>query len=243
MKERPILFSTPMVKAILEGRKTVTRRVIKESWNGCLTHGGPHPCPNDPLVFYPGDEFDHPDPEVREKITIDVPEVRAFFHCSTLDRSEAKCPFGKPGDILWVRETWTDEINGKENHYPFFKADFPMTWDDDGQTHTLLVTDLKWKPSIFMPKHICRLQLLIKSISVERLNDISKEDAIREGIEPTIRLENDFVKGDQYYKHYTNKKIDGADPVSSFRSLWESINGKESWDSNPWLWRIEFEKL
>jgi hypothetical protein len=118
MREIPILFSTPMVQAILAGRKTMTRRIINESFNGCLTNGGPHPCPNDPVVFHPGEKFEFDG----EQITVDYPQVRALFHCSTLD-SEAKCPYGKKGDLLWVRETWCDYDAG---YIPELKGPAPM---------------------------------------------------------------------------------------------------------------------
>lgn len=215
IKERPILFSTPMVKAILEARKTVTRRIIKESFNGCLTNGGPHPCPNEPVVFYPGEIIEDLMTEGKT-ITVDYPQVRALFHCSTLD-SEAKCPYGKPGDILWVRETFQIEkyFNGlRDECFPIYKADYdgPVAWD--------------WKPSIFMPKEACRLRLEIVSIGVERLQDISVEDIIREGLQSNLR-EHDAC----------------CDLRDKWEALWTKINGAESWSANPWVWRIEFRKL
>lgn len=230
VKERPILFSTEMVRAILEGRKTVTRRVIKESWNGCLTNGGPHPCPNDPVVFYPGESFEVDG----ETVVVDYPEVRALFHCSTLD-SEAKCPFGKPGDHLWVRETFTIL-----DYWGDSKAVYVMY--EGGATAVCTLTDREWdkfikwqdipdrKSSLFMFRSLSRLKLLIKSISVERLQDITEEDAIREG----VYLKAEDINGGICY-------LETA--VEAFRTLWQSINGADSWDANPWVWRIEFSRI
>jgi hypothetical protein len=224
IKEHPILFSTPMVQAILEGRKTVTRRVINESFNGCLTNGGPHPCPNEPIVIYPGETYDSPC-HPGESITVDWPQVRAIFHCSTLD-SEAKCRQGKPGDILWVRETWAkyvaaDCVGGVTTRYRF-KAD---NIDECYQ----------WKPSIHMPKIASRIKLLVKSITVESLHQITEEDAIKEGIYKPV--------GSQFFQATNGNGPWGETPVQAFENLWKSINGEESFQANPWVWRIEFKKI
>lgn len=165
-KERPILYSTPMVLAKQARLKTQTRRIIKESFNGCLT-GGPHPCPNEPVVIHPGEIFESP--ANGEEIVVDWPEVRAIFHCSTLD-SIAKCPWGKVGDIIWGRETHCLESDGGDP-WIVYKADYtnyPM-----GSNH--------WKPSIFMRKVHARIWDRITSIRVERLQDISEHDAQCEG--------------------------------------------------------------
>ena len=97
--------------------------------------------------------------------------------------------------------------------------------------------DWKWKPSIFMPKEACRLFLEVTDIRVERLQDISEEDAISEGIE---RLKPD---GDLSYKSYAVDYDACVFPIVSYQTLWQKINGKESWDENPFVWVIEFKKL
>lgn len=181
VKERPILFSTPMVKAILEGRKTVTRRVIK-----------------DPNIVW---------------------SIEGY---------------GKPGDHLWVRETFTPAAdytdcglaceNGCVCPIWFYRADMA---DDN---------EIKWKPSIFMPRAACRLLLEIQSIQVERLQDITEDDAIREGI-------GFFeIEGKRSWRNYLDGTRYFLNPVDSFTSLWTSINGAESWNANPWVWRIEFKR-
>jgi hypothetical protein len=193
VKERPILFSTPMVKAILEGRKTVTRRVVKGRPLEWL-----QPC-----MFTP--EF-------------------------VADQGNNNCPYGQPGDILWVRETWCRD---QENEGSFlYRASNPDAWDEGEPSSS------PWKPSIHMPRAACRLRLEILSITVEKLQDISEEDAIREGIEPQPAFENI-----PQWKDYTNNGCTTGWPCVSFASLWQSINGKESWDANPFCWVINFRKL
>ena len=165
MKERPIIFSSPMVRAILDGRKTQTRRDIKEKLM----------CGEDAHVN--------------------------------------NCQYGKPGDRLWVRETFCYHDDLARYLY---KADG--------------VTGVKWKPSIFMPRIASRIMLEITGIRVERLQDISEEDAIAEGVDG----ENEAAKiGAEWYEK----------PKRAYRRLWKSINGTGSWDLNPFVWVIEFMVL
>ena len=199
MRFIPILFSTEMVQAILDGRKTQTRRVVKS--NGVI-----HTARK--IVF----EDENWQGESGRKI---------------------KCPYGQPGDVLWLRETWSDCTDRPD--CPAYKA------GKDGWE--AFHGDLKWKPSIHMPKAACRLFLRVKSVRVERLQDISTEDAMVEGIEfSSIRTFPD-------YKDYLVKSTKHAEvfhllnPRLSFQTLWQSINGEESWNSNPWMWVIEFERI
>jgi hypothetical protein len=237
MREIPILYSTPMIQAKLAGRKTQTRRIIKESFNGCWTNGGPHPCPNEPVVVYPGETYESPC-HPGESITIDAPQVQAVFHCSTLD-AVAKCPYGKPGDLLWARETWgnswhRDSVGGTRNKV-VYKAD-----------GTELQEGMSWKPSIHMPKNYARIWDRIVSIRVERIQDISEEDAIAEGIEPLLMSRTQRGMFGQLYRDYSEPASlfnDGLHPVDSYRSLWIKINGAESWESNTWVWVITTETV
>jgi len=189
MKHRPILFSTAMVQAILEGRKTQTRRVVKPQ-GAILT---------DAMARNLG---------TRPPIEQNMPVI--------------KCPYGQPGDVLWVRETWahTSQLNinpEDENYGCVYKAD-GQPWEDyEGWT---------WKPSIHMPRESCRLFLRIKSIRVERLQDISGEDALKEGVSVTSMWP--VAIGEAYVE---------------FSRLWASINGQASWDANPWVWVVEFERI
>lgn len=187
MKERPILFSTEMVKAILEGRKTQTRRVVKKQPHGA-------------------GEW------VRQLASWLFPNVNPYI--------KLKCPYGQPGDRLWVRETFLVERSQHKDFYEY-KADYSNTF----------AGDVCWKPSIFMPREACRILLEVTDVRVERLQDISEEDAIAEG----ISLPN--------YAEQAIKDIFFPEPSAIYSELWESINGKGSWDKNPWVWVIEFKKV
>ena len=144
-----------------------------------------------------------------------------------VDRN-VSCPYGKPGDLLWVRESFVKFETFNETLFSY-KAS-PKT-----------NLDVNWKPSIHMPKDAARIWLRITNIRVERLKNITHEDALAEGI-------LDF--GDGTYKNYFKNKglrtQDGVEcilPIASFQSLWCSINGNESWEANPWVWVIEYEVL
>ncbi len=210
-KERPILFSTPMVQAILEGRKTMTRRVVKKlalEWLG-------------PDMFTP--EF-------------------------VADSENKLCPYGIPGDIIWVRETHFK--NGDEYIY---LADGTCC-EQFEQCECSEVGKPKWKPSIHMPKEAARLWLETTDIRVERLHDITDADIIAEGVQypvnngaPVFKLGVENSAADFMPKGFMTKD---ATPITEhdllfahWAELWCSINGRESWDANPWLWVISFNVL
>ena len=208
-KARPILFSTEMVKAILEDRKKQTRRTKNL------------------------DKF-NVNPDLYKYLGLNINKNVHIFGFKTergaLEKESLKCPYGKPGDILWVRETFTKEatiFNDTPADY-IYKAD-----------ELLCENEIKWKPSIFMPKEACRLFLKIKDIRVERLIEISEEDAMAEGIDfqfSELFQENRFMD-------YLDINSDYRTAYCSFQSLWEKINGLDSWKANPWVWVIEFEKI
>jgi hypothetical protein len=184
MKERPILFSTEMVQAILAGRKTQTRRVVK-------------PHPKKELNFFGWK----------------LPEyIQVAFGRGTKIESLHKFPFGEVGDVLWVRETYLNFNSTDKTPNYIYKADHP-------NFHVNFASGEKWKPSIYMPKAAARIWLEITNVRVERLQEISEEDAIKEG---SIYLLN--VR-------------------EWFSDLWQSINGEKSWNENPWVWVIEFERI
>lgn len=218
MKERPILFTGPMVLALLEGRKTATRRIAK-----------PVKHPDLGNIYAPGALVLEREPQ------------------HVIDRA---CPYGQPGDRLWVRETWTD-VNLCGAPALAYRADEdirdlmeePGFLDDRGAFNyddprvkpypfACWYADLdqaRWRPSIHMPRWASRILLEITAVRVERLQDISDDQAEAEGVE---RPEN-----------ITNVDVwDGAErelfnamnqPRARFRRLWSNINGSESWDSNP----------
>jgi hypothetical protein len=138
-KERPIIFSTPMVQAILQGRKTQTRRVVK--------------------FLMPNDEFQ----------SLNQEKSKAhFYDTENDDHRYLNCPYGQPGDLLWVRETWA---KNEQDGVIDFRADYAS------QEHFY-----GWKPSIHMPKDAARIWLKLTEVRVERLHDISEIDAAREGL-------------------------------------------------------------
>ena len=185
MKERPIIFQPESVRAILGGRKTQTRRVVKYEVRG------PHPPPVT-WHFYKNGIF-------------------MGVYSSGMERSGALalCPFGKPGDRLWVREPW-----GMGAHGPLYK-------EADSGDGTVFMA---WKSPIFMPRRFSRVVLEIAAVRVERIQDLSKKDAVAEGVARHI------VR--------PGKRSSFQD---AFAVHWNSINGKKHpWSSNPWVWVTEF---
>lgn len=225
MNYKPILFSTPMGQALLEGRKTQTRRIFKVK---------------DPVGKF--HQIDHPDEEI---IRFDdgTWNYRSVGGLS----GPYPCPFGAIGDVLWVRESFiagqkmeNDDFLYDEGGDPidhiWYKADGDLNaWFNGDET----TENVPWKPSIHMPKAACRLFLQITDIRVERLQSISEEDAKAEGIEP-----NGEQSGDEWF-HYMRDFDDfpAFSPQESFFSLWEKINGKESLDANPYVWVISFLRI
>ena len=205
---KPILFSTEMVQAILEGRKTQTRRIIK-------------PQPKKGII---ATAFDFKKGFYASKIKIEENPDR--FEITELFK-----PKFQIGDILWVRETWQTTWNeNKKSWDTIYKADGGYWIDDDGI--------MKWKPSIYMPKKRARIFLEVTNVRVERLQDITEEDAIAEGIKKTWI--NDDIKQCKF-KNYINDGKGSKSPIDSFISLWKKINGEDSWKSNPWVWVYEFK--
>ncbi|MFT4076459.1 MAG: hypothetical protein QM647_13115 [Asticcacaulis sp.] len=202
MAERPILFSAPMVRAILDGRKKMTRRVIK-----------PAPGPR-------ADEFDSE-------------TMNAAWQEGWID---VKCPYGKVGDRLWVREAFS--TGGLAPNEAYYRASaFDRDWYDFTPDE---VAEIRWKPSIHMPRWASRITLEITDVRVERLNDISKDDIYAEG-----------AITDEWLEWREDAVNIGMPPGSSIMNehdvwerLWDSINGlKFPWASNPWVWIVEFKRV
>ncbi|MET3414794.1 hypothetical protein [Methylobacterium sp. 1030] len=248
VKERPILFSAPMVRAILEGRKTQTRRVVKPSKAHAdgiimLDHG---------RGWWPFNMFGDSESDRGMEYPI-------------------YCPYGFTGDRMWVRETWAD-ANSDDGPCILYKADHNRRYlmhedhflmEDprgrNGESFDYSKTgkarfsgwagDIEgrgkgYKPSIHMPRWASRIDLEITAVRVERLKDVSEGDAKAEGVErhpkedgwlpygPTLMEYLDGIP----YGHYEFAK-------HSFASLWRAINGAESWDANPWVWVVEFKRV
>lgn len=205
MKERAIIFSGPMVRAILEGRKTQTRRLVISAPLGAkwVSHS------NDKSVwFWSLDGFA-------------LAEGPGF-----------KCPYGVPGDRLWVRESL--ELDGLLWRY---KADQATVLVDPEDKSAMVAWAHHKKqgycPSIHMPKWASRIALEVVGVRVERLQSISEEDAIAEGVRKAFAYSIDTLDGEQGYTTYR----------AGFIGVWKSIHGEEAWIANPWVWAIEFKRV
>ena len=206
MSKKPIIFSGEMVKAILDGRKTQTRRVIKPQ---------PEPCGEGGWMY--GGDY---------QADADCMKDHLFHNVYGTD----KCPYGGvyadgTADTLWVREAWAEAFNYThdiECETPIYKA--------DGVVLDLRHKQIKWKPSIHMPRWASRINLLVKDMRVERVQDITAEDVEAEGVVWERR-------------HCCNNEDCGATMLERFACLWDSINSKRGfgWDVNPWVWVVEFE--
>lgn len=258
MKERPILFSAPMVRAILEGRKTQTRRVV------------------------------NPQPENGTALGFLIKMPNASGSCAHFHRVDEQgihgqeltvhCPFGQPGDRLWVREAWrigawdcdiggiaVDYCDAQRREWliPFATKTeephevFERLWidccdelaakgiqhDSDGRYNWKAgESPLRWRPSIHMPRWASRINLEITGVRVERLNDISEADALAEGIES--------LTGDKTIYHWDfpnprpNHAVSGyKSATAAYKELWSDIYGRESLDGNPWVWVVEFRRV
>lgn len=222
------MFSGPMVRAILDGRKTVTRRVVK-----------PQPADN----FYPLDTgLYHP---LRvAKSGEEYPAPQRFGAYDDQDDYPAPCA---PGDRLWVCEKWAagacaDGYSPKQLHQPTWQGDNGGLWfaADDAAPASPISPRGKWRPSIFMPRWASRITLEVVSVRVERLQDITAEDAVAEGVPcwmcggPT-----DGTCENECQCYHTK-----AAARDSFSVLWNELNAKRGydWDADPWVWRIEFRR-
>lgn len=213
MTERPILFSAPMVRAILEGTKTQTRRVVKPQpeWDGKWFKWDGH-RPGSPYGACSGN-------------TLNASMMMGW-----------SCPYGQPGDRLWVRETWAHGIHAmaavRDQDGPFVYA---ATDRDDQRLGD------RWRPSIHMPRCASRITLELTGVRVERLWEVSETDAVAEGV-ASITVSDGGASRWVNYSRLDSKGSAFGDARSSYRSLWEEINGQGSWDANPWVWVVEFER-
>lgn len=237
IKERPILFSAPMVRAILEGRKTVTRRAIKVqphidvSGNFCVGNSN-----------YGQDGYGNP--------------VTKHF-------VNGCCPYGKLGDRLWVRETfallgnedgccidWHDNlVKGDERGAArIYRASCPLgdyglnqipakaEWKPDTEA---MEYDGAWRPSIHMPRWASRILLEITDVRVERLQDITEAQAKAEGVRPMRYGSDTWVSREGP----GNLVTPWPTAKEAFGDLWNSINGPHAWEANPWVWCVSFQRV
>lgn len=206
-KKKPILFSTPMVQSLLNGTKRKTRRLCEkyiQSYAISIKRNILHE-----EVFY-----------AETKKTEKCPPRLDFVMDTANDRQRIH-PKWEKGDTLWVRETF--RLNASENY------EYKATAEIDGTP-----LNEPWKPSIFMPREACRIQLHVVDITIERLQDITEADAILEGVK---KDENGI------YYDYISNKYSFHTAVDSFKSLWIKINGLASWESNPYVWVYHFDNI
>ena len=201
MKEHPILFNGEMVRAVLGGRKTQTRRVIL-----------PQPTKQD------------------GKTWLALIGDNAYMYSGQKPNGEFwqmpifKCPYGQPGDRLWVRETWREVGSAmmSDDSIPKLKCDVRYCADDP--------LDGPWRPSIHMPRWASRITLEVVAVRVERVQDITEADARAEGV--TLRYDDP-------------NRVDRRCPkyAEAFHTLWDSINASRGygWDANPFVWVVEFQ--
>jgi len=227
MRERPILLNAEMVRAVLDGRKTQTRRVLTprqlKMIDAAASTGECYPLES-------GHQHENSQSYYREW-----------------------CPFGAVGDRLWVRETWTDvnlegipavayradnDVYSPMDDKSFLDEDGSFNYDDlrVSKYHftawygdVISGTEGNWRPSIHMPRWASRITLEITGVRVERLQDITNKDAMAEGI------------GHLYA--YDESQPTPKDATRRFAELWQSIYGEESWQANPWVWVIEFKRV
>lgn len=205
MKARPILFSGDMVRAMLDGRKTMTRRIVKPQ----------------PDAIHDGWPYWH------------IGGYRAYLHMGGTDplrsgsHNPLQCPYGRPGDVLYVNEAWRTESDYYNDLKPReLSGEETILYDADADwsaNHTVG----RYRHARFMPKWASRITLLIEDVRVERLQEISEADAMEEGAEPVL------VPPDG-----------GSCPHrQGFLELWESLHGSDSWPANPFVWRIQFRPI
>lgn len=231
MKEYPIIFSSPMIRAILENRKTQTRRVAKLINQIAENHSGVRVWWKDGTVSM-------------SREAMYTPSLREPFE-------GIACPYGVPGDRLWVRETWIPVHHGSYEVFDrkigfgdrpaiVYAADpgvgYHEVWDNYKG---------KWHPSIFQPRWASRITLEITEVRVQRVQEISEEDAIAEGVEKLGEFPN--------ITPWKNYQLPSGSPGCmnfsiarrSFNSLWDTINAKRGygWESNPFCWVLTFKRV
>lgn len=215
MKERPILFSASMVRAILDGRKSMTRRVMKPQpdvshWQGIQAMHGTTP-----------DGHAFGDPRLWRVVGPDYPDD---------SRDNIRCPYAI-GRRLWVRETWRDREIGEGGHKEHGGYVYRATENNDGLAEP-------WRPSIHMPRLASRILLEITDVRVQRVQDISQMDALAEGIDTEGA---DYDEGENLQSAGSPISAERF----AFARLWDSINAKRGfgWAANPWVWALTFKRM
>lgn len=203
IKERPILFKADMVRAIFALVKDQTRRT-----NGL--------------------DFINENPGCWQMQWVPAKDGKHWLFTCGDDRVQIRCPYGVEGERLWVRETFSYNLDNSI----VYRADSPS------EAHEIAAALVGWKPSIFMPRAVSRLLLEITSVRCERLNDISEADAVKEGVAVV-----ESFKGHPHYENYLDDWAFEYTAKDSYATLWEKINGLGSWSDNPWVWVVDFKLI
>ena len=241
MRERPIIFNADMVRTVLDGRKTQTRRIIQSPAKNMQARG--HEC-----ISYraPGDQW-------YQDYVFSMRDRSGVWQDYKHEQFLAKCPFGAVGDRLWVREAFRVHSRATDVATLVYKASEQQSWTQ--QTYRVPIEKCnkpavvdKWTPSIHMPRWASRITLEITGVRVERLQNISDADACAEGIRQGVRRTDDSAGNEHVYCNYLAANLNDAcewfeRPADSFISLWQSIYGAESWQHSPWVWVIEFKRV
>lgn len=228
MKERPILFSAPMVRALLNCTKSQTRRVVK--------------LQKEPTTY----------PQTNGVQFVQIGGKQYWWNSQPDHPAHVTkaCPYGQPGDRLWVRETWQGplmDLDTMENEYraspdDFHKPEYCVYAADGGPAPEFITLDdglvCRWRPSIHMPRWASRINLEITGVRVEKLQDISEADSVSEGCQAIQGCEwRTFEEADAGIPMHKHTAID------AYSALWDAINGPGSWDANPWVWVVEFKRV
>lgn len=226
-RDTPILFQPPMVRAILDGRKTQTRRLVK-------------PQPEKRLVVGVGPLLTF----------AQRGSTNRWLYPNARDQIIASCPYGRPGDRLWVKETWRPSISHGCAGNTCDCADVNVTYAADGAVDDFpdrAIPDAWTMPKaaargnvspLFMPKWASRIWLELKDVRLQRLQDIEAQDAAAEGLHQLPATGRYVINpGDQYFGSAS------TNPREVFEWLWEAINGPDSWGANPWVWALTFKRV
>lgn len=238
--ERPIIFSAPMVRAILDGRKTQTRRILKPQPDG-------NPMPIEEwsrrVASTCGESHPAEAAIAAHAAKLSVRLFPFYYEGSSGAACGYRCPFGKSGDWLWVRENWwkipepsLKQLRDGADTWPKIAYDA-----DENDITREQNREMGWKlkPSIHMPRWASRIMLEVTSVRVERLQDISDDDAEAEGAEREY---------DEPYESWAHLEaqcgyFSPSSFASGFRRIWEAINGADSWEENPFVWVVSFKRV
>ncbi len=211
MKERPIPFSAPMVRALLAGTKTQTRRAVKLPSNLHPDFGGRAPL----------------------MLALDDEGIDLYLHSRVLHKA-VRCPYGHPGDRLWVREAWTTH-KFMDAIPPRDLQTISIAYVADGKIETG-----KYRQGFHMPRRYSRITLEVTGVRVERLQAISEADAIAEGVDrfPGCRRDDDTAAFNRI-----GPVDNDSFPIARYAALWEAINGPGSWEANPFVWVVAFKRV